>query len=104
MEDFLASSFPGLDYPAASLVHEHPAGGSGTGVEVLVATPYGGIDVPIVKAERDVPDCVGEIPDDEDVVGMGEVGYGGDVEERAGVELNPGEEDECGVLGVLLDD
>lgn len=47
-------------------VDEEPGDGSWPGVQVLVATPGGGVDVPVVELQRDVPDGVGEVPDHED--------------------------------------
>tara|TARA_R110002033_G_scaffold85028_1_gene135453 strand:+ start:111 stop:323 length:213 start_codon:yes stop_codon:yes gene_type:complete len=57
-----------------------------------------------VELERDVADCVGEIPDYEDAGVMSGIGDGWDVEELAGVELNAWEEQDSGFWTMLFDD
>lgn len=67
---------------------------SWAGVQIFVTAPDGCVDVPIVELERNVTDCVREIPDYEDSLGVGGGCYGWDVEELAGVELDSWEEED----------
>lgn len=77
----------GLADAGDSIVHKEAADGPRAGVEVFVGTPDCGVDVPVMKCEFHISNGVGEVPDHEDVVGVGKGGDGGDVEELAGVEL-----------------
>lgn len=63
-------------------------------------TPGCEIDVPVVEMERDVSGGVSKVPAYGYAVGLGEGGYGGDIEELACVELDAGEEEEgcCGCV------
>lgn len=53
-----------------------------------------------MEMERDVTGRVSEVPAYNYAMGLGEGGYGGDVEELAGVELDAGEKEEgcCGCV------
>ncbi len=51
---------------AVLFMNEKAASCSGAGVQVFVAAPNGGIDVPGVQLERHIADCVREVPDYED--------------------------------------
>lgn len=82
---------------------EEATDGAGPTVEVFVGTPYCGVDLPVVEFKGDVSDCVGEIPYYEDAEGAGMGCYKGNGEELAGVELDPGEEEDGGVFGVLVE-
>lgn len=84
-------------------MHEQPRDGARSRVEVFIRTPSGGVDVPVVEVQGHVADGVGQVPDDEDATGAREGGDGADVEELAGVELDPREEEERGCGGVRGD-
>ena len=60
---------------AVLLVHESTGDRASAGVHVLVSTPAGKVNAPVVQLQLDVSGCVGEIPADEDSAG---VGVGGD--------------------------
>ena len=81
-------------------MHEQPPNAPRPTVQILVATPRGGVNTPVVQGQGGVADGVGEVPDDEDGVGARVGGDGGDVEELAGVVLDAGEQDEGGGGGV----
>src|SRR5690606_32193086 len=54
-----------VEGPGVPLVYEASADRAGAAIQVLVAAPYGKIDVPIVQVQRYVADCVSQIePDD----------------------------------------
>src|SRR5215469_16621508 len=57
------------------LVDEAPCHSAWTGVEILIATPHGEIDLPVVKMHGHVAGCVGEVPTDQATL---TVGSGGD--------------------------
>lgn len=76
---------------------------SRAGIEIFVAAPDGGVDVPVVELERYVTDCVGEIPNYEDAGLVSGGGDGWDVEELAGVELDAWEEDDSSRRSVFFD-
>ena len=75
-------------------VHENPAHRSRPRIQVLVITPRGEINVPIMECQLNVSSGVREIPADEDVVSVCMGCYTGDVEELAAVELDARQEDE----------
>jgi hypothetical protein len=88
---------------AMLLVHESTGDGAGTGVHILVSTPAGKVDVPVVQLQLDVAGCVGEIPADQDSAGVGVGGDCGNVEQLAAVVLDTGKEDQSQLVGVLVD-
>lgn len=95
---------PTIRDTAVAFVDEESADTARAAVQVLVAAPRSGVDVPIMELKRHVSDGVGEVPDDEDAVGAGEGGDGWDVEELAAVVLDAREEEEGRSLRVLRDD
>jgi hypothetical protein len=88
---------------AVLLVHESTGDGASTGVHVLVSTPAGKVNIPVVQLQLDVSGCVGEIPADENSAGVGVSGDCGNVEQLAAVVLDAGEEDQSQLVGVLVD-
>ena len=88
---------------AVLLVHESTGDRASAGVHVLVSTPAGKVDVPVVQLQLDISGCVGEIPADEDSAGVGVGSDCGNVEQLAAVVLDAGEEDQSQLVGVLVD-
>lgn len=88
---------------AVPFMDEETCDSTGTGVEVFVAAPGGGVDVPVVEVKGHVAGCVCKIPDYEDTSGASGGGNGGNVEQLASVELDPGEEENRGGGGVCGD-
>jgi len=82
-------------------MYEEATSSARSGIQVFVAAPDGGIHAPIVELERNIADCVGEVPDDEDGVTTCKRGDGGDIEELTSVVLNSWEEDESRRGGVF---
>ena len=76
-------------------MYEHSSYGSRSGVEIFVAAPHSGVDIPLVEVEWDIPDCVSEIPYYEDACFASCGCDGRDVEELAGVVLYSGKEEYC---------
>ena len=62
------------------LVHKSASNGTSTRIHVLVSTPAGKVDVPVVQLQLDISGCVGEIPADENSAGVGVGGDCGNVE------------------------
>lgn len=87
-----------------ALVDKETANGPWAAVEVFIAAPGGGIDIPIMEVEGDVTDGMGEIPQDKYPLGARMFCYERYVEELAGVELDSWEEKECRGAGMLVDD
>src|SRR3981081_2069318 len=50
-----------IDAASVALVHETPADGTGTGIEILVTAPYGKIGIPLVQIQQSVADAVSEV-------------------------------------------
>ncbi len=78
------------------LMHKETARGSRAGVEILVAAPDSGVDVPVVEMEGDVANRVSEVENDKDAMGVCVLGDGGDVEELTAVVLDAREEKDGG--------
>jgi hypothetical protein len=57
-----------------------------------------------MELERDISDCMRQVPDYKDGVAMRKCGDGGDVEKLASVVLDSWEEDESGARSMLRDD
>ena len=88
---------------AVLLVHESTGDRASAGVHVLVSTPAGKVNAPVVQLQLDVSGCVGEIPADEDSAGVGVGGDCGNVEQLAAVVLDAWEENQSQLVGVLVD-
>jgi hypothetical protein len=88
---------------AVLFMHESTGDGAGTGVHVLVSTPAGKVNIPVVQLQLDVSGCMGEIPTDQNSARVGVGGNCGNVEQLAAVVLDAGKEDQSQLVGVLVD-
>lgn len=85
-------------------VHKHASDATWAAVQILVATPSRGIDVPVMKRQRNIADSVCQIPDDEDPVFVSVRRDGRDVQQLARVVLYSREEYERRILRMFRDE
>lgn len=80
------------------------AGCPRSGIEVFVAAPDCGIDIPVMEFKGDISDSVCKIPNDKDRIAACDGGDFGDVKELAGIVLDSRKENQCGRGSMLFDD
>jgi hypothetical protein len=85
------------------LVNEETTHRARTGISILVSTPSGEVNIPVVHLQFHVSVGVCKIPSNNEVARFGVLGDARNVEELAGVILDTGEEKQCCILGVLVD-
>ena len=72
------------------LVHEERTDRARSRVQILVITPHGEVDIPIMQLQLHISCCMRTIPTNLDSFGVGMSGYGGDVKILARIELDTG--------------
>jgi len=89
---------------AVFLVHESTGDGASASVHVLVSTPAGKVDIPIVQLQLDISCCVSKIPADEDSARVSVCSDCGNVKQLAAVILDAGKEDQSQFVSMLVDE
>ena len=88
---------------AVLLVHKGSSNSTSTRVHVLVSTPACKVNIPIVKLQLYVSCCVRQIPTNDNSAGVGVGCDCGNVEQLATVVLNTRQQNQCELIGVLID-
>ena len=91
-----------LDFPML-FVYEQSCDRPRPGIHVLVSTPSSEIDVPVVQIQRHITRRMGEVPADEEILGMCVLGDPSYVEQLSAVVLDPWQEDQGEFVSMLVD-
>lgn len=103
MAEFQSIVSSAVVYFSVLLVHIDSTHRTGSCIAVLVRTPGGEIDIPLMHLQFDIAVCMGQIPADSQAALLGVLGDSGHVKQLPRVVLDARQENERCVTGVLVD-